>query len=77
MQVLTKIVHIFMNQIRYQKTKKYKGNLNPKLLFLQNDENVLTICCIQPTNYVTQDTVDYYVSYNATLTSPRVRGEEE
>ena len=31
-----------MEQIRHQRTMKYKGNLNTKLPFLQNDKNALT-----------------------------------
>ena len=32
-----------MEEIRCQKTVKYKEKLSTKLLFLQNDENALTI----------------------------------
>ena len=41
MQVSTQSIYIFMEEIRCQKTIKYKEDLNTKLLFLQNDENAL------------------------------------
>ena len=42
MQVSTQSIHIFMAEIRCQKTMKYKENLSTKLLFPQKDENALT-----------------------------------
>ena len=48
MQVSTQSIDILMEQIRRQKTMKYKGNLNTKLPFLQNDKIHLRPC-IQPT----------------------------
>ena len=38
----TQIFDIFMDEIRCQKTMKYRGNLSTKLLFPQNDKNALT-----------------------------------
>ena len=41
MQVATIIIYIFMEEVRCQKTKKYKRNQSTELLFLKNDENAL------------------------------------
>ena len=47
-QVSTQSLYIFMEEIRFPKTIKYKGNLSTNLPFLQNDENALTTLLHSP-----------------------------
>ena len=42
MKISTQSIYVFMEQIRRQKTMKYKENLGTKLFFQQNDKNALT-----------------------------------
>ena len=51
MHASTQRLYIFMEEIRSQKTIKYKGNLSTNMLFLQNDENALTTFLHSPDNF--------------------------